>query len=182
MVLPIILAQSAEGGNVLEQTALRFGFNGWLFLSQAFSFTVVCVVLYNFAYKRILNVLEERRRTIEQGLTDAAKIKEELASAEQRSAEIVRKASDDAQKLIEEARLAAKSFQEKQSQHAVREAEQIVAKAREASELDRQRMFAELKQEVARLVVDTTVKVTGKVLTPDDQRRLSEEASREIAA
>ena len=43
-------------------------------------------------------------------------------------------------------------------------------------------MLAELKREVARLVVDTTAKVTGKVLTGDDQRRLSEEASREIAS
>jgi hypothetical protein len=35
---------------------------------------------------------------------------------------------------------------------------------------------------VTRLVIDTTAKVTGKVLTSEDQRRLSEEASREIAA
>jgi len=35
---------------------------------------------------------------------------------------------------------------------------------------------------VSRLVVDTTAKVVGKVLTPEDQRRLSEEATRELAA
>jgi len=39
-----------------------------------------------------------------------------------------------------------------------------------------------LRREVARLVVDTTGKVTGKILTAEDQRRLSEEAAREIAA
>ena len=43
-------------------------------------------------------------------------------------------------------------------------------------------MLAELKREVARLVVGTTAKVTGKTLNSDDQRRLSEEAAREIAA
>ena len=48
--------------------------------------------------------------------------------------------------------------------------------------LERDRMLAELRREVARLVVDTTGKVTGKVLTAEDQRRLSEEAAREIAA
>ena len=43
-------------------------------------------------------------------------------------------------------------------------------------------MLAELKREVGRLVIDTTSKVTGKVLTADDQKRLSEEAAREVAA
>jgi len=182
MFLPLILAQSSAGGNVLEETARTFGFNGWLLLSQAFSFAVVCIVLYKFAYKRVLDMLEVRRKTIEQGLTDASKIKEELAATEKRSAELMQKASADAQKLIEDARVAAKAFQEKQTQHAIHEAEQIVAKAREATQLDHQKMLADLKKEVARLVVDTTAKVTGKVLSADDQRRLSEEASREIAA
>jgi len=41
--------------------------------------------------------------------------------------------------------------------------------------------MTQLKREVGRLVVDTTAKVTGKVLTGDDQRRLQEEAARQIA-
>jgi F-type H+-transporting ATPase subunit b len=42
--------------------------------------------------------------------------------------------------------------------------------------------MTELKRELGRLVVDTTAKVTGKVLTSEDQRRLQEEASRQIAS
>ena len=38
------------------------------------------------------------------------------------------------------------------------------------------------RREVSRLVIDTTSKVTGKVLTADDQKRLSEESARELAA
>jgi len=179
--LPLL---AAEGG--LMQTAQdvgrQFGFNGWLFISQAFAFGIVCLVLKKFAYDPILIVLEERRNKIEQGLTDAARIKEELAATEKRQNEILAKASAESQRLIEEARAAAKTFQEKQSQLAVAEAERIIAQAREAGQLDRDRLMVELKREVARLVVDTTAKVAGKVLTADDQRRLSEEASREIAA
>ena len=43
-------------------------------------------------------------------------------------------------------------------------------------------MLAELRSEVASLVVRTTAKVAGKLLTDDDQRRLTDEASRELAA
>ncbi len=84
--------------------------------------------------------------------------------------------------MIEEARTAAKVVGERETQRAISEAERIIAQARETTLLDHARMMAELKREVARLVIDTTAKVSGKVLTSDDQRRLSEEASREIAA
>jgi F-type H+-transporting ATPase subunit b len=43
-------------------------------------------------------------------------------------------------------------------------------------------MKAELRREVGRLVVATSTKVTGKILTIDDQKRLAEEANRELAA
>ena len=43
-------------------------------------------------------------------------------------------------------------------------------------------MMTDLRREVGRLVVSTTGKVTGKVLTPDDQRRLTEEANKQLAA
>jgi F-type H+-transporting ATPase subunit b len=39
-----------------------------------------------------------------------------------------------------------------------------------------------LKHELGRLVVETTAKVTEKVLTPEDQRRLQEEAARQLAS
>ncbi len=43
-------------------------------------------------------------------------------------------------------------------------------------------MLAELKREVGRLVVQTTTTVTGKILTPEDQRRLAEETEKQLAA
>ena len=179
--LPILAAEGGIGATAAE-VGRQFGFNGWLFLSQAFSFSIVCILLYKFAYKPILAVLEQRREKIEQSLTEAARIKEQLAATEKKQAEILAAASAQSQRLIEEARASAKSFQEKQSQQAIAEAERIIAQAREATQLDRDRMMIELKREVARLVVDTTAKVSGKVLTSDDQRRLSEEAAREVAA
>ena len=42
-------------------------------------------------------------------------------------------------------------------------------------------MLAELKREVGRLVIQTTATVTGKILTPDDHRRLAEETTRGLA-
>ena len=41
-------------------------------------------------------------------------------------------------------------------------------------------MLTDLKREVGRLVVQTTATVTGKILTPDDQKRLAEETSQAV--
>jgi F-type H+-transporting ATPase subunit b len=183
MLSVLFLAQANTG--ILEsarQTADTFGWNWQLFLSQVVSFCIVAFLLRRFAYKPILGVLEERRRRIEEGLINADKIKKELAEAEKRYQEILAKANADAQKMIDEARESSAHLAERKEQEAIAAAEQILAKAREASALEHERTMAELKRELGHLVVETTAKVTGKVLTSDDQRRLQEEAARQLAA
>lgn len=168
--------------DIARDTGETFGFNLWMFLSQVISFTIVALLLRRFAYKPILGVLEERRQRIAEGLLNAEKIKQQLAEAEQRHADILAKANAQAQKMIDEARENASHVAERKQQEAVAAAEQIMAKAREASAIEHDRTMTELKRELGRLVVDTTAKVTGKVLNSDDQRRLQEEAARQIAA
>ena len=183
MLSVLFLAQANTG--ILEsarQTADTFGWNWQLFLSQVVSFCIVAFLLRRFAYKPILGVLQERRRRIEEGLINADKIKKELAEAEKRYQEILAKANTDAQKMIDEARESSAHLAERKEQEAIAAAEQILAKAREASALEHERTMAELKRELGHLVVETTAKVTGKVLTSDDQRRLQEEAARQLAA
>jgi len=177
----LILAADSFG-EMVKQTGETFGFDTKIFLSQVISFIIVALVLRRFAYKPILKVLEERRQRIEEGLLNSEKIKQQLAEAEQRHAEILAKANAQAQKMIDEARESAGIVAERKQQEAVAAAEQIMAKAREASAIEHERTMLELKRELGRLVVDTTAKVTGKVLTAEDQKRLQEEASRQIAS
>ena len=70
----------------------------------------------------------------------------------------------------------------RKQQEAIAAAEQILAKAREASAIEHERTMESLKRELGRLVVDTTAKVAGKVLTPEDQQRLQQEAARHVAS
>jgi len=177
-----ILAAAAGFGDMIRETGETFGFDLKIFLSQVISFVIVALVLRQFAYKPILKVLEERRQRIAEGLLNSEKIKQQLAEAEQRHAEILAQANAQAQKMIDEARESASHVAERKEQEAIMAAEQIMAKAREASAIEHERTMAELKRELGRLVVDTTAKVTGKVLTSDDQRRLQEEASRQLAS
>ena len=175
-----MLAQ-AEGGNPVKQIADTFGVDWSHLISQAISFSIVCLLLYFFAYKRVLTMLEERRQRIAEGLANAERIKQELARTETQRQEVMVQANAQANKLIEEARAAAARVQEQETQKAIAAAEQIITKAREAAAQDHARMLAELKREVGRLVVQTTATVTGKVLTPADQQRLAEETARQFS-
>ena len=178
----IMIAAAAGGfGDMLRDTAETFGWNPRLFFSQVISFVIVALLLRRFAYKPILNVLEERRRSIEEGQLNAEKIKRQLDEAKERYSEILAKANAEAQKMIDEARESSAHLAERKQQEAITAAEQIIAKAREASAIEHERTMDSLKQELGRLVVDTTAKVTGKVLTPEDQQRLQEEALSQLA-
>jgi F-type H+-transporting ATPase subunit b len=170
------LAESAKG------TAERFGLDFPHFIAQVVSFSLVCLCLRLFAYKPILKMLAERRQQISDGLANAEKIKQELARTEAMRQEVLDAANVQATKLIEEARAAAARVRDQETQKAIAEAEQIIAKARQATVMEHGRMLAELKQEVLGLVSRATAAVTGKVLTADDQQRLAEETRRQLAA
>lgn len=151
-------------------------------IAQLVNFSIVLFVLWRFAYKPIFTMLEERRQKIAEGLANAEKIKADIAKTEADRQKVLADAGDKANKLIDEARQAAARVREQETQKAIAAAEQIVAKAREAAAQERQQMLGQLKREVGRLVVQTTTTVTGKILTPEDQRRLAEETEKQLSA
>lgn len=151
-------------------------------IAQVILFLIVYFVLSKYAFGPVLAMLNERRRRIEEGQHNAEKIKRQLAEAELRYQEILRKANEEAGKLLEEARLSSELHSQKATQQAIKDAEGIIHRAKESIELERGKMISDVKKELIGLVVDTTAKVAGKVLTSDDQKRLSDETARQLAA
>ena len=180
MTLLAIIAQPAAGGQI-EELARTFGVDWPHLTAQVISFAIVCAVLYAFAYRPILRVLDERRRQIALGLENTAKINAKLASIESERQGILTEARVQANGIVGEAREMAKRVREQETQRAVLSAGQIVAKAREAAEQEHQLMLHDLKREVGRLVVQTTAAVTGRVLQPADHERIVAETARELA-
>ena len=177
----LVLFSQVEANGQAEQIARTFGVDWSHLTAQIISFLIVCALLYRFAYRPILKMLEDRRQQIARGLANAEKIKAELAQTAAQRQEVLTEANAQATRLIEEGHLAAARVREQETQKAIAEAEQIIVKSREAATQDYARMLAELKREVGRLVVNTTAAVTGKILTPEDQRRLAEQTAKEVA-
>jgi F-type H+-transporting ATPase subunit b len=173
--------QVADEGQVAA-IARTFGVD-WTHLgAQIISFGIVCLVLYKFAYGPVLAMLEERRTQIALGLANAEKIQAELNRTEAQRQDVMALAYAQAATSVEEGRAAGARVLEQETHKARAAAEQLMIKAREAAAVDHDRMLAELKREVGRLVVQATASVTGKILTPEDHRRLGEETAKQLAA
>lgn len=173
---------AASEGGVVGGIAKEFGVNWQLFISQLIAFIVVALVLKKFAYKPVLDMLDQRRERIAQAEANAEKIQAELAETQAERDKVLAEANQKAQEMIDDAKEAAKQVGEAEGQKAVKQAEEIIRKAREATEADRDQMMSELRAEIGRLVVETTAKVSGKVLTVEDQQRLIDDTNRELAA
>ena len=181
MIALDILAQAGPIDN-LKDIGLKTGFSYQHLLSQIIAFLIVAGVLQKFAYKPVREILEQRRKTIEEGMLNAEKIRKELSEAEASRLQIIQKANEQANAIIADAEKSAALRGEQRTQEATRQAEEIVKKAREAAVLERDRLLADLKREVGNLVVLTTGKVAGKVLNADDQARLNAETTSQLTA
>jgi F-type H+-transporting ATPase subunit b len=173
--------QVAESGGQIASIARTFGVDWPHLIAQAISFGIVCVVLYVFAYKPILRMLEARRQQIAGGLANAQKIEAELARIDQERRVVLAAADAEGHRLIEEARAAAARVRAEETQKAIGVAERLLARAHEAAERDRALLLDQGRREIGRLVVETAAAVTGKILTGEDQRRLAEETASQLA-
>ena len=158
-----------------------FGVTWVAFISQVIIVLVVYLVLKKFAFGPVMAILEQRRQRIADGEANLEKIRTELEQAEVTVASMLSEANKDAERMIAEAKESAASVREQKTQDAIAEAGNIIAKAKEASKLEHERLLADLKRDFGRLVVDTTGKVTGKVLDDSDQERINQEAAGQIS-
>ncbi|MGF1655482.1 MAG: ATP synthase F0 subunit B [Verrucomicrobiales bacterium] len=158
------------------------GVNWPQFIAQCLVFLVVYLVLERFAFRPVIANLEERKRRIAASEEQIQAIRKQMEEADVRYAETLKKANQEAQRLIDEARGSSSALAERKKQEAIAEAEKIITKAQETSRLEHEQMMQDLKAQIGHLVIDTTSKVAGKVLSPEDQKRLSEEAARRVAA
>ncbi len=158
-----------------------FGLDWPKFIAQVIIVLLVYTILSKYAFGPVLGVLEARRRRIAEGESNLETIKAEMDKAEENVRATLDRANADAERLIVEARESAEAVRVQKTQEAVKEANQILEKARDGARLEHERVMGELKRDFGRLVIDATAKVTGKVLDDQDQVRINEEATSQIA-
>ncbi len=139
------------------------------------SFFLLLVLLKKLAYPQILKAMKHREQTIATQLEEAQKTK---TAAEQLLADYKRQLADartEAQKVLNEGRALGESMRKEIIQKAQEESNQIVKRAQEEIELQKQKALLELREKVADLSIMAATKVINKSLNSEDNRRLVEE-------
>ena len=175
-------AAHGEAPTGISKIIADFGISWPFFLAQVLSFSIVAFILWKFAFKPVLATLDERQEKIAAGLKYADDMKAKLEAAQQESAAIIKKASLEAARLVEDARKSAKEFVDKQTQEASAKASDILAKGQQAIELEHKKMLADARSEIARLVVVTTERVLAKKLSEADRAAYNDSAARELTS
>ena len=173
-------AEPAATGGAVHELLEQFGIEPAILLSQVISFSLLAFVLYRYGFKPILAAVDERQKKIESGLVYADEMKKKLEQAQSESQELLRKAALEAQAVVTDARKSAKELLEKQTQDAAAQGASILEKAQQSIELERRKMLAEVRGEIARLVTLTTAKVLSKELSSEEKTRFANAATREL--
>jgi F-type H+-transporting ATPase subunit b len=175
----LLIAQESGGG---EDSGGSFlvepGIGLMIWTLVAFGATLY--VLNKFAFPRIAEALDRRRAAIEESIDHAERTKREADELLEEYRARLREAREQAEEITVRARRAADSLADDAKAAASKQREEMLAATRREIEAETRRALDEIRKEVANLTVVATEKVTRKSLTPDDHRRLIEEALHEV--
>lgn len=164
----------------MSDLVTKLGIDWKLLLAQIVNFLVLLWVLKRFAYGPIIRALAKRSKTIEQSLVQAKEIETERNRlAEEKQAELA-KARAAAQQLLGEARQDAEAFLAQSREQAKQEAAAVVKAASQEAKRTKDAIVAEAKQELADVVVASAEKVIRVKLDTAADRKLVDEALREM--
>ncbi len=142
----------------------KLGINLGYFLFQVLNFTILAILLYAWAYKPILKMLEDRKNKIAQGLEDARIAAEARANAEKEAAKIVADAQAEAARRVGEASQRAEQAAAAVRAAAEEEKARILKAAVEDAEMERNRALGDLRPQVAALALAAAQQVIGGIL------------------
>jgi F-type H+-transporting ATPase subunit b len=139
------------------------------------SFFILLIVLSKVAYPQILKAMKKREETIQQQLEEAQKTKGAAEKILEDYKRQLAEARAEAQKLLNEGKALGESMRKEIIQKAQEESHQIVKRAQEEIELQKQKAILELQEKIADLSIMAASKVINKSLDTEDHRRLVNE-------
>ncbi|HUC20804.1 MAG TPA: F0F1 ATP synthase subunit B [Candidatus Polarisedimenticolaceae bacterium] len=171
MPIPVLLAAESH-----SQGLGALGINLPALLFEIINFAILFWILKRYAYKPILNALENRRKTIENSLKAAEEARAEKASIEKQRAEILAKAKSHAAELISEARMEAETKKNAIISEAETTAVHIVEQAKRETTRQLEAARKELAHEARKLVIAATSRLIGEKLDEKRDAELLEKA------
>ena len=140
------------------------------------SFGITFFVLKHFFFGAIQNAIDERRERIRQSIEEAERARAEARRMLEEHRSLMGQARGEAEAILGEAGRVGESQRERMREEVEADRQRRMEETRRQIEAETARALEQIRSEVAELALAATSKVTGKVLTDEDHRRLIDEA------
>jgi len=144
------------------------------------AFAITFFVLKRYAFGPIQSMIDERRDRIRQSLDEADNAREEARRLLEEHRALIASARTDAEEILGEARRVADSTRERVREEAEADRQRRLEETQRQVEAETRRALEQIRAEVAELALVAAEKVTRKSLDQTDQRRLIDEAIRDL--
>jgi len=141
-----------------------------LFFWQTIIFILLIFLLKKFAWKPILDAVNEREEGIKNALLSAEKAREEMASLQSDNEQTLKKARSERDSLLKEAREIKQQLIDEAKNEAKNEAKKIISQAQETIQNEKNAAIVDLKNQVASLSIDIAEKVLKEKLSNDQSQ------------
>ncbi len=168
--LATLLLTASEGGGP-SLTNVDFT----LTLFTLILFLIFAFVLGKFAWKPLLQIIEEREKTVREQVQGAEKAQAEAQALLNQRQDMLKDAAREREEMIARATQEADRVKADLVSKARAEAEQILVKAKAQIEQEKSKAILELRTQVADLAMTAAEKIVRASLTPEAQRKLVDE-------
>ncbi|MBI4994616.1 F0F1 ATP synthase subunit B [Candidatus Peregrinibacteria bacterium] len=158
----------------------KLGIDWKLLIAQIINFLILLFILYKFAYRPILEMLQKRSKTIEKGMHDAKASEERLKEIEQTRRSILDEAARSVGKLLEKAKTDAETMKKDLMAEASAQAEDLLRRTKAQVAEEKEKMTEDVKKEVAKFIILATGKILQREFSDADQKRLADAVALEM--
>lgn len=177
----MMVEHEAVSGEAHETSVLgSLGINGQMLAFQFINFALVLGILWYLILRPLMKTMDERRRVIDDGLHKARQAETDLKMSTAKAQELIDAAKVEGNKLMEQATREADELGARMEERARKEIELLIAQAKKNIEIDEAAMREKLRRETAAIAVLVAQKIMGKTLDSDTDKRLIEEALRDM--
>ena len=152
----------------MEKLISEFSFG--LFFWQLLIFIFLVLLLKKFAWKPILETVNERESSIKNAMSEAEKARNEMASIQESNQKVLKEARSEREALLKEARVTSGEMIALAKTNAQTEANKIIAQAQEAIKNEKRAAVNELKNQVAQISLEIAEKIIETELDNKDKQ------------
>jgi F-type H+-transporting ATPase subunit b len=150
-------------------------------IAQIVNFGILFAILYFFAFKRVLKILDERSHKVRDSIAQTEMVRQQAAQAEEETRKKIEAASREGQAIVTRAVKAGEEIRAQAQQQARLDGETLINRAKGEIQQERDEAIGELRREFADLTITAAERVIEKTLDKKAHKELIEKTLDEIS-